>query len=146
MKYTSDILIKLPRDKVVALFDNPDNMKHWQPELISFEHVSGEPGNPGAKSRLKYKMGKREIEMIETIHVRNLPDQFDGTYDAKGVHNIIKNRFEVVDETTTRWITEQEFQFSGFMKLMAWIMPGAFKKQTMLYLTRFRDWAESAEI
>ena len=91
-------------------------------------------------------MGKREIEMIETVHVRDLPDRFDGTYDAKGVHNIIKNRFEEVDENTTRWLSEQEFHFKGFMKVMAWVMPGAFKKQTMLYLSRFRDWAESMDV
>lgn len=144
MKYTCEILIDLPREKVIELFDNPDNLGKWQPELQSFEHISGEPGEVGAKSRLLYKMGKRNVEMIETIHVRDLPDQFDGSYEANGVYNIVKNRFEVVDENTTRWITEQEFQFRGMMKLMAWLMPGAFKKQSMLYLRRFKEFAESA--
>lgn len=144
MKYTCEILIDLPREKVIELFDNPDNLGKWQPELQSFEHISGEPGEVGAKSRLLYKMGKRNVEMIETIHVRDLPDQFDGSYEANGVYNIVKNRFEVVDENTTRWITEQEFQFRGMMKLMAWLMPGMFKKQSMLYLRRFKEFAESA--
>ena len=71
MKYTLSTTINLPRSKVIELFDNPDNMSKWQPELQSFEHISGEPGEPGAKSRLKYKMGKREVEMIETITARN---------------------------------------------------------------------------
>ena len=144
MKYTCEIDIDLPREKVIELFDNADNLSKWQPELISFEHLSGEPGQPGAKSRLKYQMGKRQIEMIETIHVRNLPDEFTGSYEAKGVYNVVKNFFTEKGTDATHWVTEQEFRFKGFMKLMAFFMPGAFKKQSMLYLKRFKDFAESA--
>ena len=75
MKYTSEIEINSPIDKVIELFDNPDNMDKWMKGLQSFEPISGKPGQVGAKSRLKFKMGKREIEMIETITVRNLPDE-----------------------------------------------------------------------
>lgn len=142
MKYTNEIEINLPINRVVALFDDPENLKHWQPGLQSFEHVSGTPGQPGAKSRLKFKMGKREIEMIETITRRNLPEEFAGTYDAKGVHNIVSNRFIPLGENKTKWVTDNEFQFSGFMKLMGWFMPGAFKKQSQKYLEQFKAFAE----
>lgn len=91
MKYTSEIEINLPRERVIELFDNQDNMTKWQSGLISFEHVEGEVGQEGAKSNLKYKMGKREIEMVETITKRNLPDEFFGTYETKGVWNEVKN-------------------------------------------------------
>jgi hypothetical protein len=73
MKYSLSIQIDLPREKVVELFDNPENLKLWQPGFISAEHISGEKGHPGSKTRLNYKMGRREIEMIETITSRNLP-------------------------------------------------------------------------
>ncbi|MGZ5244525.1 MAG: SRPBCC family protein, partial [Bacteroidia bacterium] len=79
MKFTVETEINQPVEKVVKLFDNPENMKHWQPGLISFETISGTPGQPGAKARLKYKMGKREIEMIETITVNKLPEEFSGS-------------------------------------------------------------------
>lgn len=101
MKFTNEITIDLPRARVIELFDNPDNMKHWQPGLVSFEHVSGTPGQPGATSRLKYAQGRREGEMIETITVRNLPDEFSGTYDSKGIRNIVKNYFRAPTPTTT---------------------------------------------
>ena len=67
MKYKLEIEIDLPRKKVIDLFDNPDNMRHWQEGFVSFEPLSGTPGQVGAKSRLKYIMGKRDIEMVETI-------------------------------------------------------------------------------
>lgn len=143
MKYTVTIEIEKPIDEVVALFDNADNLYAWMEGLESFEHLSGEPGQVGAKSRLKFKMGKRDIEMVETITVRDLPDEFTGTYDAEGVFNIVKNRFEAINPTRTRYISEQEFQFTGFMKIFGWLMPGAFRKQSMKYLEAFKAFAES---
>ena len=144
MKYSCTVDISRPIDQVINLFDNPDNMKHWQPGLISFEHVSGDPGTPGAKSKLLYKMGKREIEMVETIISRNLPDDFSGMYEANGVKNIVKNRFVPIDDSSTRYTTEQEFQFSGFMKLLGWLMPGSFKKQSQKYMEQFKEFAEQS--
>jgi len=143
MKYTVDIEINKPVDEVIKLFDNPDNMKEWMEGLVNFEPISGTPGQPGAKSRLKFKMGKREIEMIETVTVRNLPDEFTGTYEAKGVFNIVKNRFEELPDNRTKYITEQEFHFKGFMKLIGFFMPGAFKKQSLKYLKDFKTFAEN---
>ncbi len=142
MKYTCEIDINLPIDKVVELFDNPDNMKKWMEGLKSVEHLSGTPGTPGAKSKLQFDMGKRKVEMIETVLVRNLPEEFSGTYDANGVHNIVKNRFEQIPGNKTKYITDQEFQFKGMMKLMGVFMPGAFKKQTHKYLEHFKNFAE----
>lgn len=144
MKYSAEIEINKPVDKVIELFDNPDNMYKWMKGLQSFEHISGTAGRPGAKSRLKFKMGKRDIEMVETILVRNLPDEFTGTYEVKGVYNIVKNKFQKIDERKTRYITEQEFQFKGFMKCIAFLMPGAFKKESMKHLVNFKNFAESA--
>lgn len=143
MKYTVDIIIDKPIDEVIALFDNADNMKKWMEGLQSFEHLSGTPGHPGATSKLVFNTGGRRMEMIETITVRDLPREFSGTYDVKGVHNIVKNFFESVNEHQTRYATEQEFQFKGFMKILGWIMPGAFKKQSMKYLKDFKRFAES---
>ena len=144
MKYTTTINIRQARDKVIALFDSVDNMYKWQPGLISFDHLSGDPGREGAKSRLTYKMGKREVEMIETITRRNFPDEFSGTYETSVVWNKQVNYFEVIDENSTRWISVSEFRCSGFMKIMCWLMPGAFKKQTLKLMNHFKEFAEGA--
>ncbi len=143
MKYTSEIVINKPIDKVTALFDNPDNMGKWMKGLVSFEHLSGEQGQPGAKSRLKFKMGKREIEMIETIDVRNLPDEFSGTYEAKGVFNVVKNYFQPLPDNKTKYITHNEFKFTGYMKIIAMLMPGAFKKQSLKFMADFKKFVEN---
>jgi len=142
MKFSTEIEINKPVEKVIELFDNPDNLPKWMEGLQSFEQISGTPGQPGAKSRLIFQMGKRRIEMVETITIRNLPHEFAGTYEAEGVFNIVTNKFIKISDTKTKYITEQEFQFKGFMKLIAFLMPGVFKKQSFKYLSNFKKFAE----
>jgi hypothetical protein len=145
MKYTTEIEINRAVNKVIELFDNPDNMSKWMEGLQKFEPLSGTSGQPGAKSRLTFKMGNRTIEMIETVTVRNLPHEFSGTYEAKGVFNLVKNKFAEISPGKTRYSTEHEFQFQGFMKVIAFLMPGAFKKQSMKYLMDFKKFVESQQ-
>jgi hypothetical protein len=145
MKYQVEVGLDLPRKRVIDLFDSFENLKKWQPGLKSVEHMNGEVGHPGAKSKLFYDMNGRKIEMIETIIERDLPDVFSGTYDAKGVHNIVENRFIEDGADKTRWVIDTEFQFSGLMKLMGFFMKGAFPKQTLDNMNNFKTFAESAQ-
>lgn len=144
MKYTCEITINLPREEVIRKLNNVENMKHWQKGLINYEILSGIPGEVGATMKLDYKMGKRTISMIETISKNDFPNEFNATYEAKGVYNIQRNTFHEVDSNTTKWVSESEFQFSSFgMKLMGWIMPGVFKKQSSKYLEDFKNYVEN---
>ncbi|MEX0322425.1 MAG: SRPBCC family protein [Puniceicoccaceae bacterium] len=144
MKYSLELDINLPRGVLVELFDNMDNLKHWQPDLVSWEYLDDHPGEPGSQAKLVYKMGKGEIEMIETIVKRSLPDEFSATYEAKGVWNSVENYFIEVDSTTTTWVFGTEFKFTGIvMRLFAILLPGAFKKKSFQYMLQFKEFAES---
>jgi hypothetical protein len=143
MEYTCELTIHKPRERVTELFDSPDNLSKWQPTLQSFEPISGEPGQPGAKSRLVYDENGRKVELIETITTRNLPDEFTGTYDAKGVHNVVINRFYEDRPDKTRWIVETEFKFSGLMSIVSQFMRGSFRKQPLKLMENFKAYAES---
>jgi NRPS condensation-like uncharacterized protein len=61
-----------------------------------------------------------------------------------GVVNTISNKFEKISENQTRYYTENEFKFHGFMQFVAFLMPGAFKRQSQKYLDAFKKFAESA--
>lgn len=143
MKYTTEIVVDLPRDEFVKKLDDPENMKHWQRGLVGYEQLSKNPGQDGAQMSLSFKMGNRKMDMVETIIKNNLPEEMHTIYDTKGVHNIQKNYFKE-EGGKTRWISESEFQFSGFgMKLMGLLMPGAFKKQSKKYMEDFKAFAEN---
>lgn len=144
MRYEIEMTINLPRERVIELFDSFENLKKWQEGLVSYEPISGQPGQAGAKTRLLYDMGRRRIEMIETILTRDLPDEFSGTYDASGVHNIVRNYFYDAGDST-RWVVDSEFQFRGFMRIMSFFMgSGTFRKQTRKTMEAFKQFAEGA--
>ncbi|NNE27417.1 MAG: SRPBCC family protein [Saprospiraceae bacterium] len=143
MKYTNTIEINLPRQRVIDLFDNPENMKAWQPGLVSFTHNSGVPGEEGAKSTLIYKTGKREVEMIETVIKRDLPYEFSGSYEMKGIYNSIQNYFIEKSPEVTVWKSQSEFTFKGIMRFLAPLMKNSFKKQSLDFMQRFKSFAES---
>ena len=144
--YTVEIEIDLPRDQVIEIFDNQENMFHWQNGLQDIQHLSGQPGQNGARSLLVYQNGKHRIELTETITNRNLPDGFDGCYEWGGGKNTLKNRFVELGGSKTRWESTCEYEFKSlFLKLMGIFMPGMFKKQNMQFLQNFKAFCESGE-
>lgn len=146
MKYSSEIIIRLSLSEFIQKFDNAENMKHWQRGLVSIEHISGEPGMVGAKMRMNYSIDKRKMEIVETITHRNFPYEFHGIYSANGIDNIQENYFEEISEGNTKWTSISEFLPLNFkMRAMLWLMPNAFKKQSMRYMTDFKKFAEQGK-
>ena len=143
MKYSCDITIDLPRDRVVELMDNLDNMCKWQDGLQKVETLSGEPGTVGSKLTLHHKMGKKVIQITETMTEKDLPDRISFIYEADGVYNPLSNTFTETEDGRTNWHIDTEFQCKGFIKIMSWLMPGMFKKQTMKMMRDFKSFAEA---
>ncbi|WP_459212299.1 SRPBCC family protein [Aquimarina rhabdastrellae] len=142
MKYTHAIELELSRDQVLQKFEDENTMKHWQKGFISITHISGNKGKTGAVSTLQYKMGKRVVDMVETITHENLPDEIHFTFDTKNVYNIQQNFFKVLPNGHTKWIAKNEFKFGGFMKIIGFLFPNAFKKQSYAYMSAFKTYIE----
>ncbi|WP_452599219.1 SRPBCC family protein [Pontimicrobium sp. MEBiC01747] len=144
MKYTSEIIVKVSLDDFIKKLDNHDNMKHWQRGLTSYEHLSGNPGKTGAKMQLNYTFGKRKMSLTETIVDIKLPHKMYLNYDAPGMHNIQKNSFSETADGHTKWVSKSEFIATNFkMRMLTLLMPSIFKKQSMKYLTDFKNFAEN---
>lgn len=145
MKFTCSVEIDLPIEKVVVLFDNPKNLIEWQDGFVAIEPISGTPGEPGSKSKMIYMIGDREMEIIETIKVNNLPKEKTGIYEHVHMVNTMTTRFIELAPNKTKYEAEIEYtQFNGFVpKLMAFLMPGVFKKQTQKWLNQFKAFAEN---
>lgn len=143
MKYTVSIEVDRPQKRVAELFNNPDHYSKWMQGLQKHEVVKGSFGKEGTISKFHFKMGKREMTMEEEVLKTDLPNEHTVSYKAGNVYNEVRNRFEEISENKTRVYNDQLFQFKGFMKLMGWFMPGAFKKQSMKYLVDFKNFVES---
>ena len=143
MKYTVNVDINASRDRVIERFSDTSSYKEWQPTLLICEHLEGTAGTVGSKTKLVHKMGRRQIEMIETIEELDMPDAQTMTYVAKGVWNQVVNRFEEVGDGQTRWTMESEFQCKGIMRVISRLMPGAFKKESLKHMRSFKEFAEN---
>ncbi len=144
MKYTSEIEIDLSREKVVELFDDTEKMKNWQPTLVEYKHLEGEPRQEGATTDFLYKMqGEKTMLMQETVLQRNLPDSYKVLYETAGIKNELENEFESINENTTLWRIKNNYKFSGAFKMMGIVAKKAFKEQTMKTMRQFKEFAES---
>ena len=142
MKYSIELIINKSRGEVWKNFDSVENLYKWMPTLKEFKHESGDFGKPGAKSRLRYQEGKKNIEMIETITNRIEPEEFSGTYEMKGTKNLINNRFSDLGENKTKWKLESEFEFGGIYKLMSPFFKSMIVKRTKSNMNRFKNLVE----
>lgn len=145
MRITEAVVIDRPLEEVWAAFDNPETLKRWQPTLESFEHMSGEPGQPGAQSRLVYVEGKRTIEMTETLLERG-EGYLSGEYLVGGsvspTVNRVDNVFERLD-SSTRWRMVSEFRFSGIERFVMPLMKAMFAKRIRDDMRRFKEVVEA---
>ncbi len=144
--YTVHVDINLPRARVIELFDSTENLFKWQEGLQSFEHLSGEPGQPGAKSLMVFKIGKQTMELTETITERNLPDEFNGSYEWSGGKNTLRNRFIELGPNRTRWESTCSYELLSLpMRIIGMIMPGMFRKQNLKFLRAFKGFCEDGK-
>jgi hypothetical protein len=144
MKFSTTIDINRPLDIVIEKFDNTANLKEWQEGMVSFDHLSGVPGTPGAKSRIIYKNKNGPMELIETIISKRLPEEFNALYEHKHMVNTMRHSFKPVSDRVTRWEAEVEYtRFIGLLpKIMSVLMSGMFRKEGKKWMERFKIYAE----
>ncbi|WP_460218743.1 SRPBCC family protein [Psychroserpens sp. MEBiC05023] len=141
MKFSCEININAPLQKVVDIYKNPNNLKHFQDGFISKEVISGQEGTKGAISKIIYE----KLELKETILVSNLPEEFKGLYEHKHMINTMKVTFKALSEHQTLYISEIEYtKFNGlFIKLIALLFPSMFKKQVYKWMQQFKAFTEA---
>ena len=141
MKFSCTIDIDAPIDHVVSVFKNPDNLKHFQDGFISKELLSGTEGEKGAVSKMTYE----KLELQETILISNLPEEFLALYEHKHMTNTMSVSFVELSDSKTRYSSEIEYtKFNGlFIKVIAKLFPGMFKKQVYKWMEQFKSYTES---
>lgn len=140
MQFTCSVEINRPLGQVVQLFSDPNNLKEWQDDFIRIEHLSGTPGEVGATSKMVYKMGKGEMELIETILVNNLPHEFSGNYVHEHMTNDMRNHFTALSDTLTRW--DAHIEYTHFKNIFIQFIMYWMAKKPQKWLNQFRDFAE----
>jgi len=143
MKFKLEVPINKPRAEVWRAFDNPENMKVWQPSLVRFETISGKQGQPGAVSRLTYTENSREFSLIEKVTGRDELNRLEGIYENEFADNSISNIFIEQGSDQTLWVMETEYTFKTLiMKIMGTLMKKNLVARTERDMQRFKEMVE----
>ena len=131
MKFTLELPINRSRTEVWNAFDNPENMKKWQPSLILFERISGVQGQPGAMASLTYEENGRKFALIEKVTHREETQRLDGVYENDFADNTLRNTFIEQGSDQTLWVVETEFKFKTLiMRILGPTMKKNFVART----------------
>ncbi|MEX0288264.1 MAG: hypothetical protein AB3N14_04065 [Flavobacteriaceae bacterium] len=117
-------------------------MKKSQDGFQSKELLEGGAWEVGSKSKMNYK----NLELIETILINKLPQEFIGLYEHKHMVNTMYCKFTALDDNLTQLDQEIHYtQFNGFIpKVMAKLFPGMFKRQVQKWLDQFKTVVEES--
>ena len=142
MKYTLSNTINRPMVEVMQKFKDPEGVKHWMEGLTRIEHLSGTPGEVGAKSDFYFLHKNKEMKITETILEQDLPRQIKFGYQSGMGYNEVELRFEELDAHTVKQTSNSYFEMRGLMKVFGFLMQGLFKKQSMKYMNAFKAYVE----
>ena len=148
LKYTEEIEIQKSITIVDRLFGDIYNMVKYMPTTKSVLLTKGADYVNGAEYQIIITMGEEEMEMKATLINYNLPDSITFIYEVPGVVNTVTQKHLFISENKTLIINEQEFQFSGLMKIIAFFEPKgfnieSFRKQSKIYLNSFKNFVEN---
>ena len=102
MRYTLSNTINKPLEEVIEKFKDPDGVKHWMEGLQRIEHISGTPGEVGAKSDFYFLHKKKEMKISETILEQNLPRQIKFAYQSPMGNNEVEMVFEKLNDHSVK--------------------------------------------
>ncbi len=156
MKYTVSMEIALPREEVAQLLADQEHLPKWLRGLVLHEPLNGLHGQVGTRSRVVLRTGQQEFEGVETITRREPVDlhgiasgtvvHFEREIVGKGMWSAARERLTEAGPGTTLWVSENEYRFSGvLMRLVGFLMPGAFRKQSLQHMQDFKAFAEHGQ-
>jgi carbon monoxide dehydrogenase subunit G len=153
MKYTVSIEIALPREQVARLLADPAHLPKWLRGMVLHEPLNGMHGQVGTESRVVLQTGKQQMECTETITRREPADlheipsdaivHFEREIVATGMWSAARERLIEAGPEQTLWESENEYRFKGLlMRLVGFLMPGVFRKQSRQHMQDFKAFAE----
>ena len=171
MKYEHEIVMNLSRSQVVEYFTNQDTWNEWlfrsdtwDPSFkVEYEHLEGEPGQPGAKILVRTSTsGTRYpniqyhhiIEIIMTVIKNDLPREHVVTFEFKnsknhlfkfkGIKQTSHSYFQEEGENVTRWINHNVVDLSRRSKISKFFYKRGFPGRTRRTMRKFKKHAEKA--
>lgn len=147
LEYSEEIVINSNINKVINLHEDSTYMNKYINGFINYNLISGDLRQEGAVSELTVLFSTkdpvtRKIIMKEKIISNNLPSEKKIILSTLAIENTIKYRFVKLTESKTMFVREHKYNFTRYMKVKAFFMSSTFKRQSRMYLQKFKEFVE----
>lgn len=144
MELRNQIIIKAPKEFVASYIRRSEHFDKWQDDFISATLLNGNINQVNTQTRLQYKFGKSDMELIETVRDNNLPHSFEALYEHKHMDNTMLSTFEETVDDHTLYSTQVNYieMKSLMIKIMAKLFSGKFKKGPEKWMHQFKVFVE----
>ncbi|MDB5282283.1 MAG: hypothetical protein JWO06_1358 [Bacteroidota bacterium] len=141
MKYSVDIEINAPVQKVADILTSHEKMKAAVAEIKSYEQISGKPKEVGAKSKITID----GLEIIETILEIDLPKLITLQYDTPKGGLVISNRLSSVTAEKTKLSISHDVKLKGAASFAGPLLKPAFSKYSLKKMLELKAFIESVK-
>ncbi|MFD5829871.1 SRPBCC family protein [Lentzea sp. NPDC060358] len=138
MRFTKQVVLDQPIERVRALTSDPDHPRHWQPDLVGITRRTGTPGAPGATATLKY----RTFTFEETV-LSATADERVSRNEMTGMVHTITNRFSAIDDRHTLLVCDNEFELSGLLRLAGRVLEKTLREQVERNVAHFKAFIDA---
>ncbi|WP_330270610.1 SRPBCC family protein [Lentzea sp. NBC_00516] len=138
MRFTKEIVLDQPIERVRVLTSDPAHVHHWQPDLVSITQHGENPGAAGSTATLTY----RKFSLEETV-LAATADERTSRYETRGMVHTITNRYSAIDAHTTRLVCDSEIELSGLLKLGRKLLEKSLREQSERNLDNFKAFIDA---
>ncbi|MGW6445352.1 SRPBCC family protein [Lentzea sp. NPDC055074] len=138
MRFTKEVVLEQPIERVRVLTSDPAHLHAWQPDLVGITQHSDTPGAAGATATLRY----RRFELEETVLSANADERIS-RYETRGMVHTITNRYSALDDRRTLLVCDNEFALSGLLKLGRRVLERSLREQVERNVGNFKAFIDA---
>lgn len=139
MRFTKEIVLNQPIERVRVLTSDPGHLHHWQPDLVSITQHSETPGAAGATATLTY----RKVRFEETV-LTATADERTSRYEARDMVHTITNRYRVIDDRHTLMVSDNEIRVPVLLRLFQRRISKVLQEESERGLENFKAYVDNA--
>lgn len=139
MRFTKEIVLDQPIERVRVLTSDPAHLHEWQQDLVSITQHSETPGAPGSTATLDY----RKFKFEETV-LAATADERTSRYESRGMVHTITNRYRVIDDQHTLMVCENEIRVPLLLRFFNRRILRVLQEESERGLANFKAYVDNA--
>ncbi|WP_394613428.1 SRPBCC family protein [Lentzea sp. JNUCC 0626] len=139
MRFTKEIVLDRPIERVRVLTSDPAHLHEWQPDLVSITQHSQTPGAAGATATLEYRHGRLE----ETVLAANA-DERAFRYESRAQVHTVSYRYAPLPDGRTLLTYTNEMRLSGVLRLFTRRITRVTRERAEQGLDRLKAFVDNA--